>query len=130
MSTTTAKRTFEATATRDGKWWFIEIPELDTVGQARTVTEISEVAREVAALWLNIDPSDVEVNVTVRVPDDVGSLWAIANEKEAAARAAVKEAARLRRDAIHMLAAQGITQRDTGRILGLSTQRVNQLTHS
>lgn len=73
VSTTTATRTFDATATRDGQWWFIEIPELDTVGQARTVSEISEVAREVAGLWLNVDPSDVEVNVTVRDGDDVDS---------------------------------------------------------
>ncbi|MHB8187761.1 MAG: toxin-antitoxin system HicB family antitoxin [Dermatophilaceae bacterium] len=62
VSTMTPVRIFDATATRDGKWWFIEIPELDTVGQARTAAEISEVA----ALWLNLDPSDVEVNVTVR----------------------------------------------------------------
>lgn len=130
MIMSTKTRTFEATATREGKWWFIEIPELDTVGQARSVAEIPAAAREVAALWLNVDPSEVEVNVTVRVPEDVNSLWATANEKEAAAREAVKEAARLRREAIGMLAARGITQRDSGRLLGLSTQRVNQLTHS
>ena len=123
-------RKLEATAIRDGKWWFIQIPELDTVGQARRISEISDAAHEVAALWLNVDPSEVEVSVTVLIPDDVKSLWMVANEQESTARDAVKEAARLRREAVRMLADRGITQRDSARLLGLSTQRVNQLTHS
>ncbi|MEO7373727.1 MAG: antitoxin HicB [Terrimesophilobacter sp.] len=130
MSTTKTIRAFEATATRDGRWWFIEIPELNTVGQARTVKEIPEIAREIAALWLNVDPSEVEVNVDVRVPGDAGDLWSTANAKETEAREAVKEAARLRREAVRNLTAQGISQSDTGRILGLSTQRISQPTHS
>ncbi|MWV76039.1 antitoxin HicB, partial [Rathayibacter rathayi NCPPB 2980 = VKM Ac-1601] len=31
---------FTATAERDGRWWLVTIPELDTVGQARSVGEI------------------------------------------------------------------------------------------
>ena len=123
-------RKLEATAIRDGKWWFIQIPELDTVGQARRISEINDAAHEVAALWLNVDPSEVEVSVTVLIPDDVRSLWMVANEQESTAREAVKESARLRREAVRMLADRGITQRDSARLLGLSTQRVNQLSHS
>ena len=44
----------EATAVRDGRWWLVRLPELDTAGQARTVREIRAVATEVAALWLDV----------------------------------------------------------------------------
>lgn len=36
----TEPRQLEATATRDGRWWLVRIPELDAVGQARTVRDI------------------------------------------------------------------------------------------
>ena len=130
MSTPVITRTLKATARRDGRWWFIEIPELDTVGQARTVSDIDDVAREVAALWLDVDPSAIEVDVDLQVPEEVKTLWSTANAKELDAREAVKDAARLRRDAVRALTGQGITQTDAAKLLGLSVQRVSQLAHS
>lgn len=133
-------RTLEARAYRDGKWWTFEIPELTSLsplrgdakiiamGQARTVKEIAAAARDVAATWLEVDERDVEVTVTIELPEDVAALWADANKREASAREAVAEAARLRRDAVRVLTAAGVSQADTARALHLSPQRVSQLT--
>jgi DNA-directed RNA polymerase specialized sigma24 family protein len=128
MSTDTQKRVYEATAYRDGKWWTFEIPELSNpapvagerivaMGQARKIEELDQAAREVAALWLD-------------VPEDAAQLWTNATDSEAAAREAVKEAARLRRQAVAVMKDHGLTQAETGQLLGISTQRVGQLINS
>ena len=66
---------FTATAERDGRWWLVSIPELDTVGQARTVGEVNAVAREVAPLFLNVPEEEVRVTVTVHVTPAAGAAW-------------------------------------------------------
>lgn len=38
---------------RDGNWWTIEIPELDTVGQTDRRETVSPVARELIGLWFD-----------------------------------------------------------------------------
>lgn len=63
----------------------------------------------------------------LHVPEEVRTLWSTANEKEIDAREAVKDAARLRRNAVRALTSQGITQTDAAKLLGLSVQRVSQL---
>ena len=64
-----------ATAEWDGRWWLVTIPELDTVGQARTVGEVDAVAREVAALFLNVAEEAVSVTVTVHVTPAAAAAW-------------------------------------------------------
>lgn len=59
------KQSYAATARKAGDWWLIEVPELDTVGQARSVTECTAVAREVIGLWLDVDPGAIDVTVTI-----------------------------------------------------------------
>ena len=141
MSTDTQKRVYEATAYRDGKWWTFEIPELSNpapvagerivaMGQARKIEELDQAAREVAALWLDIPEDAVSVHVTPQVPEDAAQLWTNATDSEAAAREAVKEAARLRRQAVAVMKDHGLTQAETGQLLGISTQRVGQLINS
>lgn len=141
MSTHIQKRAFEASAYRDGKWWTFQIPDLSTaspvagerivaMGQARTIGGLDQAAREVAALWLDVDEDTVEVHVTAEVPDDAAQLWARAIDTEAAARDAVKDAARLRREAVAAMKKAGLTQAESGILLGISTQRVGQLIHS
>lgn len=46
-------RIYEARARRDGKFWFIDIPELGLSTQARSVKEIDEMARDVIAITLD-----------------------------------------------------------------------------
>lgn len=61
--------TFNATAHREGEWWVIEMPELRQTTQARTIAEIETMATDLAAITLDVDPSTIKVNVTVKPPD-------------------------------------------------------------
>ena len=57
---------FTATAHREGTWWVIEIPELGQITQARRETDIDATARDLIALMRDVDPSEIQVTVTVR----------------------------------------------------------------
>lgn len=123
-------RTVAARARRDRRWWYIELPELGTSGQARTVKEIPDTAREVAALWLGVDESTIEIDVSLEIPQRAAALWDEANAADERARRDARDAAMLRRSAIAALKSEGITQADAARVLRVSPQRISQLSHS
>ena len=121
---------YQATARLDGRWWFVEVPELDTAGQARNLAEAEEVAREVIGLVLDVDPSTVAVDLEVQLPAETTELLAAAERDERAGRDAIWRAGRIRRDAIRGLVSSGASQVDVSRALHLSPQRVSQILHS
>jgi hypothetical protein len=134
----TTPRVLHARAYRDtGKWWTIEIPELTqpgpngstivAVGGAVTVKSIPTEAHDLAAVWLDVDPSEVDVQVTVEVPDHVRQMWDDGVAAEAEARAAVQRAAALRRRAVHELREQGYTLDAAAAAFKISHQRAQQL---
>jgi hypothetical protein len=125
--TTKGKTEVKARARRDGRWWYIEFPELGTSGQARTIKEIDEIALEVAALWLDVDESTLNVTVALDLPERAAQLWNQANEADARAREDAKAAAALRRSAVAALQDEHISKADAARLLGLSPQRISQL---
>lgn len=124
-------------AYREGKWWTFEIPELGSpspsgaqmmpVGQARSAAKVADEARDLAALWTERDPEDFEVTVSFVLPDDVVTAQHAADEHEARGRAELAEAAQLRRQAVRTLLAENITGVDAATVLGLSRQRIQQL---
>ncbi|MCF4005609.1 hypothetical protein L1O03_00205 [Corynebacterium uropygiale] len=59
----------DATVTRDGQWWLVEVPEFDISGQAARLTDAEDVAREITALWLDVPEEDVSVTLTQVRPD-------------------------------------------------------------
>jgi hypothetical protein len=135
---TTTPRILHARAYREtGRWWTIEIPELTqpgpsgstivAVGGAVTVKSIPSEARDLAASWLEVDPDEVDVQVTVEVPDPVRQMWDDGVAAEAEARAAVQRAAALRRRAVHELRQQGYTLDAAAAAFGISYQRAQQL---
>jgi len=128
MSTVNASGVIEATATLLGKEWTIDIPELGTGGQAATVKQIDDTATEVAALWLHRSPGDVDVNVTLQIPDESLAIWQRAQELCELARVAAHDAAVLRKRAVQSLREQGYTLDAVARAFGISPQRAHQLT--
>lgn len=129
MNTTATPRVIDATATREGKWWIITIPELDTVTQARTVSEIQEMADDLAAVWLDTDPETIDVHVSIELPEQFRTAWEEAQAKAVAARVDQVAAAALSRTVVRGLREAGYTYDDAALVLGLSKARVYQLAH-
>lgn len=123
----TGTRTLRVTATREGRWWLVRLPELDAVGQARTVREIPDVAAEVAALHLGVSPDSVNVDVTVHVTEEAERLWVAALEAEEQARTLQQRAAQLRRDAVRTARAGGYKLDAVAAAFGVSAGRIQQL---
>lgn len=122
---------YAATAVKDGEWWLIEIPEIGAYGQAVSLASAPAVAREVTALWLDVDPSDVEVTVTARPDPETVSAIARADELAAQAAALAAQAAELRATAVReYVARRHLTRREAAATLDISMQRVQQLVSS
>lgn len=120
-------RTFEVKVEREGRWWVFEIPEVGTGGQARSLDEVDYEAQGVAAMWLDVPPQEVAVKVEVVDAAETLAEWAAAEIDEDEARQAQARAASRRRAVVQRLRAQGYSAPDTGRVLGISKQRVYQL---
>jgi predicted RNase H-like HicB family nuclease len=120
--------TYEVTITREGKWWTVNIPELNIVTQARRLIEVEANAREAIAVTLDVPVDSETIHVTVAVDDiDVTTRVERIREDRARAaeleRAAATEATELAAD----LAGAGVAMRDIGSLLGVSFQRAQQL---
>lgn len=126
--TQTDQRTFDAIASREGRWWLVRVPALDAVTQARSIKEISVMATDLVAALLDVDDHEVIVNVTYELPATVASTWAEAEALRAEAHEAEERAAALRRAAVRaLLTEEHMSQAEAGAVLGLSKQRVQQL---
>lgn len=134
---TGTKRRVSARAYRDGRVWTIEIPELTSpspsgvdviaVGAAANLSGIDAAARDLAAVWLDLDPAEVEVVVTIETPAEAARLWSEADATDRSARELAAEGARLRARAVAALTAGGISKSDAASLLHVSAQRVSQL---
>ncbi|MEN4420659.1 hypothetical protein [Mycobacteroides chelonae] len=56
-------RTYDIQVTRDGKWWMINVPEIDQLTQARNEGEVEEMARDLIAVHQDIPIEDVAVRI-------------------------------------------------------------------
>lgn len=120
-------RIFRATARREGKWWVVEIPELGQTTQARSISEIQGMATDLAAIIVDVDPVEVEIEVSIRTPELLEGTWQEAREKTRRAQELTLEAAAASRIVVRSLRSSGYTLKDIGAVLGLSHQRVSQL---
>lgn len=119
--------TYEATARRDGRFWLIEVHGLGWT-QARHVREIEPMARDLVASMRRVPVDSVEVVVTTRLPDKVQGHLARAEELRQESARAQAQAATEVRTATRELLDVGLTLRDVAQLLGVSYQRVHQLT--
>lgn len=120
--------TYRATATRDGRWWSVELHDLPApmfgFTQGRDLEDAEAMARDAIATLLGVSIESVAVDL--RVPTADAAMKRVNDAREAKARAARDEQAALAA-AARDLTAEGVTQRDAARMLGLSHQRVSQI---
>ena len=113
---------------RSGAWWAIDVPELPGVySQARRLDRVESMSRDAIALYLDVDPTTLDIRVETILPSDlrrdvdaVGRLRADADRLQAESSGAL-------RNLTHELVDRGLSVRDAAAILGISHQRVSQL---
>jgi predicted RNase H-like HicB family nuclease len=120
-------KTYHVSASRDGRFWLVHIPEIDQYTQGRNLAEVEPMARDLIALWLEIPEASFRVEVHVELPNDVRHHLELAAMYTANSAHAQAQAARERRLAARELKAKGLTVRDIGAALGISYQRAQQL---
>jgi len=109
-------------------WWVVTIKDHPGIfTQARRLDQVEAMVTEVIALVLDVPEGSVGVAVVPKLPPDVDA----AIEDYVTARnllaSAAGDAAVATLDAVHHLEDMKLTLRDIGQILGLSFQRVQQL---
>ena len=124
--------THDINVTRDGRWWMIEIPDLNGLTQARRLGEVEQMAREYLAVAKDVPLSTVEIGTThVHVGDaDVTEIQQQIQARRETAREAEAQAAALMRVTAAQLAAAEAPVRDIGTVLVVSYQRADQLIKS
>jgi predicted RNase H-like HicB family nuclease len=119
---------FTATAVREGDWWAVEVPELPGVfTQARRLDQVEASVRDAVSLWLQ-EPEDSFVIEVRPVLGEVADLVREAIERRRSADEADRAASVAMRHAAETLMGRGLTLRDVGTLLGVSYQRVQQIT--
>jgi DNA-directed RNA polymerase specialized sigma subunit len=117
---------------RDGRWWMVNIPEIDGVTQARRLAEAKTMAREYIALDQNIPFDDINIETaSVRIQEPLfRELLEGAREiREVRSRARQLEekANEMVREYCQWLTTYGVPVRDIAELLDISPQRVSQL---
>lgn len=122
--------TYRVTARRVGEWWALEVPDLPGVfSQAKRLERADEAAREAIAVMLDIEPDQVEVHIEPLLSKEEQAAVAEAERAQKAARKAAEVERLAMRKAAAVLT-RDLSQRDAGRVLGLTFQRVSQLLQS
>lgn len=120
------KHEYTATATRDGKWWVVEVDGMGAT-QGRSVTEARTMANDLVAAMLNVPIIDVDVSVMFQVEGVLGKEVEQAREATYAAELAQAEAAESFREVVANVKASGLSGADISAVLEVSPQRVSQL---
>ena len=122
-----AVSTYRVIARRTGEWWALEVPDLPGVfSQAKRLEQADEAAREAIAVMLDVEPEEITVKIEPVLPADArDALAAVAVAQEQARRAAEREREAMQRAAAVLT--KQLSQRDAGRFLGVSFQRIHQL---
>ncbi|WP_017538489.1 type II toxin-antitoxin system HicB family antitoxin [Nocardiopsis halophila] len=117
-------KTYRAQCEKDGRHWLVDVPELRVHTFGRDLDDAREMARDAIAGVLDRPIEDVEVELEITAA--AGELARLERARAERERAAVEEGQAMSA-AIEALMAQGASQRDAARALGISHQRVSQL---
>jgi predicted RNase H-like HicB family nuclease/predicted XRE-type DNA-binding protein len=119
---------YTARVRRSGAWWAIDVPELPGVySQTRRLDQVEPMARDAIALFLDVDPTTLDIRVETILPSDLRrDVDAVSRLRAEAERLQAESSGAMRR-LTHQLLGRGMSVRDAAAILGISHQRVSQL---
>jgi DNA-directed RNA polymerase specialized sigma subunit len=124
------RKIYTVRAQRDGKWWAISVEELPgALSQVRRLDQAEAMAREVIALVLDVPEDDFDVVVVPELSEEHREALAeLDRAKEQYAESMAALAERQRKATLLLVKEAGLTVRDAATVLGVSFQRVSQLT--
>lgn len=120
---------YDVNVTRDGRWWMIHVLELDILTQARRLSEVSQMARELIAVETDAKLSAVSVSLHfndiagVPAADCLKVIEEERSQVEELKRDVASRTSRLAKDLVKV----GVPLRDVGELLGVSYQRIHQI---
>lgn len=130
------KPVYEVQVWHEDDWWLARViaasegadpAPLNALTQARTLTKIEPMARDLIATILDAEQSTFDLETTYVLPQDVGELLCEAKGARAWLDAAQNLWQGRSTVAARALAERGYSLRETATLLGLSHQRVDQL---
>ncbi|TXK41264.1 hypothetical protein [Nonomuraea sp. C10] len=130
------KPVYEVQVWREDDWWLARVTAagdgadpapLNALTQARTLTRIESMARDLIATILDAEQSTFDIETTYALPEDVGELLCEAKGARAWLDAAQDLWQERSTIAARALTEKGYSLRETATLLGLSHQRVDQL---
>ena len=114
---------FTALCERAGRWWTIRVPQIEGLtAQVRSLDQAEVVTRQLIARTLSVPVESIRVDILPDAPAPV----AHALQMRQAARQAAEGAIRATREALDVLAREGIAFRDAATMLGLSPAEIDQ----
>lgn len=123
--------TYTVMAERDDAWWAIRVVELPGVfSQVRRLDRVEAMARDAIAMLLDAPEDSFDILVREVLSDEAQVVVTAAIEARAEALNRQEQASATSREAVRTLTRLGLPQRDIGRLLELSHQRVGQLVSS
>jgi DNA-directed RNA polymerase specialized sigma subunit len=121
---------YRATARRDGRWWFVQVPgDQGLYTQVRRLDQAEAMMREVISLVRHVSEDSFDVTIepdSASLGDLRAAIKAALEAREAAAQAQ-DQASEAMRHAVREIRNSGYTSRDAGMLLGVSNQRISQI---
>lgn len=121
-------RTYNAVASREGKYWVVTVEGVG-VTQARRLAEVKHMAADLVSVMTDRPVEESDVHVVPRLRPGLSTRVAAARAAAAEADAAQRQAGALNRAVARDLLDEGLSSTDTAEVLGLSRQRISQLVH-
>lgn len=122
-----ARKTYRATAVRDGGLWLLDVPEIERVTQARRLDQAELMVRSLISIMTGEPEDSFDVTIQPQLESAMSEVVLRAVAAKARAAAAQAEASNLQREAVRLMTESGMTIRDAGDLLGITHQRVAQL---
>ncbi|POH71407.1 transcriptional regulator [Cryobacterium zongtaii] len=122
--------TYTSQAHKEGRWWVVQNDQVPgAISQVTRLDQAAEAQREAIAFVEDISADSIEVLVRVSISPEIDREVQEASALREEAQEREQRASELRRGVARRLEADGYTIRDIGVVLGVSYQRVHQLTH-